>query len=69
MRVYSPEPMAEYIARLKETAPQTLKDQITASDPCRYRFEGMVHALLHKITIECSIKNLKMSLRNHDTKH
>ena len=52
-----PEPMAEYIARLEETAYQTLKDQITATGPYRYRLEGMVHALSHTKTIECSIKN------------
>ena len=65
MRVYAPEPMAECIARLEETAcpefveaaSQTLKDQITATDPYSYRLGGIVRALLHIITIECSIKN------------
>ena len=41
-----PEPMAECIARLKETASQTLKVQITATGPHRYRLGGIVRALL-----------------------
>ena len=57
--------MAECIARLEETAcpelveaaSQTLKVQITAASPYRYRLEGIVRALLHTETIECSIKN------------
>ena len=65
MRVYAPEPMAECIARLEETAcpelveaaSQTLKVQITATGPYRYRLGGIVRALLHIKTIECSIKN------------
>ena len=44
---------------LVEAASQTLKAQITATSPYRYRLEGVVHALLHIKTIECSIKNLE----------
>ena len=51
---YTPEPMAECIARLKETASQTLKVQITATGPYRYHLEGIVRALLHIKAIECS---------------
>ena len=54
---YAPEPMAEYITRLKEIASQTLEDQITATDPYRYRLEGIVRALLHIRIIGNSIKN------------
>ena len=39
------EPIAECIARLEETAFQTLKDQITATSPYRYRLERIVYAL------------------------
>jgi hypothetical protein len=46
-----------YIARLEETASHTLKVQITATGPYRYRLGGIVRALLHIETIECSIKN------------
>jgi hypothetical protein len=49
--------MAECIARLEETAFQTLKDQITATDPYRYRLGGIVRALLHIKTSKSSIKN------------
>jgi len=57
--------MAECIARLEETAcpelveaaPQTLKVQITAAGPYRYRLEGIVRASLHVKIIENSIKN------------
>jgi hypothetical protein len=65
LRVYAPEPMAECIARLEEAAcpelveaaSQTLKVQITATDPYRYRLGEIARALLHIKTIECSIKN------------
>jgi hypothetical protein len=62
---YAPEPMAECMARLEETASQTLRVQITATSPYRYRFEGMVHTLLHIKTIECSIKNPENAQRAH----
>ena len=62
MRVYAPESMAECIARLKETASQTLKVQITATGPYSYRFEGIVHAFLH-------IKKPEDNLMDSDTKH
>ncbi len=39
---YAPERMAECIARLEETASQTLKDQITATVLYRYRLGGIV---------------------------
>ena len=60
-----PEPMAECIVRLEETvcpelveaASQTLKVQITATCPYRYRLGGIVRALLHIKTIDCTIKN------------
>ncbi len=39
---YATEPMAECIARLEDTAFQSLKDQITATGLYRYRFGGMV---------------------------
>ena len=45
--VCAPELMAECIARLEETAYQTLKVQITAAGLYRYRLEGIVRALLH----------------------
>jgi hypothetical protein len=51
------EPIAECIARLEETAFQTLKDQITATGLNRYRFGGMVRASSHIQTIEFSSKN------------
>jgi hypothetical protein len=61
-----------YIARLEETAcpepveaaSQTLKDQITATVPYRYRLGGMVRASSHIKTIEFSSKTLNISLRN-----
>jgi len=52
-----PEHVAECIARLEEKASQTLKDQITATGPYRYRFEGIVRVSLHIRIVECSIKN------------
>jgi hypothetical protein len=52
-----PEPMVECIARWKEKASQTLKAQITATNPYRYRLGGIVRASLHFKTIECSFKN------------
>ncbi len=73
MRVYAPEPMAECIARLEETAcpelacpeiveeveaaSQTLKVQISATGPYRYRLEGIVLASLHIRIIGNSVKN------------
>jgi hypothetical protein len=39
--------MAEGIARLEETASQTLKVQITATGLYRYRLGGMAHDVLH----------------------
>jgi len=52
-----PEPMAKCIVRMEKMASQTLKVQITATGPYRYRLEGIVRALLHITTIECSIRN------------
>jgi hypothetical protein len=57
--------MAECITRLKEkacpelveAASQTLKDQITATDPYRYRLGGIARALLHIRIIGNSAKN------------
>ncbi len=60
-----PELMVECIARLEETASQTLKDQITATGPYRYRLEGIARASLHIKTIEFSIKNPKNTQRSH----
>jgi hypothetical protein len=57
--------MVECIARLEETASQTLKDQITATGPYRYRLEGIACASLHIKTIEFSIKNLENIQRIH----
>ena len=47
-----PEPMAECIVRLEDMTSQTLKVQITATGPYRYRLEGIVRALLHIKTIQ-----------------
>ena len=47
LRVYAYELMAEWLVRLKETAPKTLKGQITATGPYRYRLEGIVYAPFH----------------------
>lgn len=44
--------MAECTLRMEETVRQTLKDQITATEPYRYRLEAMVHALLRIKTKE-----------------
>jgi hypothetical protein len=62
---YAAELMSECIVRLEKTAcpefvevaSETLKVQITATGPYRYRLEGMVYALLHIKTIDSSIKN------------
>jgi hypothetical protein len=57
LRVYTPEPMTECIARLEEVAPQTLKVQITATGRYRYRLEGIVRVLSHIRIIEDFVKN------------
>ncbi len=51
--------MAVSIARLEETASLILKVQVTATGPYRYRLEGIVHASLHAIIIEKSVKNVE----------
>jgi len=67
--------MAEYIARLKETAcpelveaaSQTLKVQITATCLYRYRLEGMGYALSHNKESSVPSQTKSISLWNHDT--
>ena len=44
LRVYAQKLLAEYLARLEETALKTLRGQITATGPYRYRLEGIVRA-------------------------
>ena len=69
--------MAECIVRLEkiacpelvEAASQTLKVQITATGPYRYRLEGIVRALLHIIQPNFPSRILKMNLRNDATGH
>ena len=59
LRVYAQKLMGESITRLKRATSKTLKGQITATGPYRYRLEGIAHVPLHIKTIETSIKNPK----------
>jgi hypothetical protein len=52
LRVYAYEFMAECLVRMEEAAPKTLKGQITATGPYRYRLEGIIRAALHSRIIK-----------------
>jgi hypothetical protein len=69
LRVYVYGLLADWLVRLKETAPKTLKGQITATGSYRYRLEGIVHAAFHIRSIKNSIKRvISMSLRDNITR-